>query len=56
MFNLYHDYDPVSPSGSLLLAEVGIDIGRVREAPADDFTRRCPEVPADESWREAREG
>ena len=56
MFDLYTDFDPVTPSGGLLLGEIGIDLASVRETLADDLTRRCPDVPADESWREAREG
>ena len=58
MFDLYSDYDPVTPSGGLLLAEIGIDLDSIRDALADDLARRCPdrEVPADWIWREAREG
>ena len=62
------DYDPITPSTSHLLAEIGIDADAVREAIADDHARRCPghEVRSDDvradavaknrSWREAREG
>ena len=37
MFDLCTKYDPVTPTGGLLFAEVGIDIGAVREALADDL-------------------
>ncbi len=62
------DYDPITPSTSHLLAEIGIDADAVREVIADDQARRCPghEVLSDatsadavaenRSWREAREG
>ena len=58
MFDLYHDYDPLTPAGGLLLAEIGIDPGAVRETLADDLARRCPdrEVPEHGSWRKAEEG
>ena len=58
MFDLYSDYDPITPSGGQLLAEIGLDTRAIRDALADDLVRRCPdrEVPADGSWREAREG
>ena len=51
------DYDPLTPTGCQLLAEIGVDPGAVRETLADDFTRRCPdaEVPENGSWREAGE-
>ncbi len=62
------DYDPITPSTSRLLAEIGINANAVREAIADDQARRCPgrEVRSDatsadavaenRSWRLAREG
>ncbi len=58
MFDLYSDYDPITPSGGRLLAEIGLDTRAVRDALADDRARHCPdrEVPAHGSWREAREG
>ncbi len=58
MFDLYSDYDPVTPAGGLLLAETGIDLDSVRETLADDLARRCPdrEAPADKSWRGASRG
>ncbi len=58
MFDLYHDYDPVTPAGGLLLAEVGIDLDAVRQTLAADLARRCPdrEVPETRSWRKAEEG
>ena len=58
MFDLYSDYDPVTPTGGLLLAEIGIDLDSARDVLADDLARRCPdhEVPENGSWREAREG
>ena len=50
MFDLYTDYDPITPSGGVLLAEIGLDLRVVREALADDRARSCPdrEAPADE--------
>ncbi len=58
MFAPDTDYDPITPSTSHLLAEIGIDIDAVRETIADDLARRCPnhEVAETGSWREAREG
>ena len=58
MFDLYSDYDPITPSGGRLLPDLGLDTRTVRDALADDRARRCPdrEVPARGSWREAREG
>ncbi len=58
MFDLYSDYDPITPTGGRLLAEIGLDTRAVRDALADDRARHCPdrEVSAHGSWREAREG
>ena len=58
MFDLYHDYGPVTPRGGTLLAEVGIDLDAVRQTLADDLAGRCPdrEVPESRSWRKAEEG
>ena len=58
MFDLYSDYDPITPSGGERLAKLGLDTHAVRDALADDRACHCPdrEVPADGSWREAREG
>ncbi len=68
MFAPDTDYDLILPATSRLLAEIGIDADAVREAIADDQSRRCPNrevlshaVPADAvaetaSWREAGEG
>ena len=62
------DYDPITPSTSHLLAEIGIDANAVREAIADDQSRQCPDrevlsddvgadaVAENRSWREAGEG
>ena len=57
MFDLYHDYDPVTPAGGLLLAEIGIDPDAVRQTLVDDLARRCPdrEVAERQSWRKAEE-
>ena len=51
MFDFSSDYDPVTPAGSDVLAELGLDPRSVRDAIADDRSRRCPdrEVRADES-------
>ena len=58
MFDLSTDFDPVTPTGGLLLAEIGIDLDSGRETLADDLARRCSDrkVPGNGSWREAREG
>ncbi len=50
MFDTYSDYDPIAAGGNELLTELGLDVGAVRDALADDQARRCPdrEVPADE--------
>ena len=57
MFSPHTDYDPLTPTGHQLLAEIGVDPGAVRETLADDFLRRCAdhEVPEDRSKREAKE-
>ena len=53
MFDLQSDYDPIAPCRAELLAELGMDVGAVRDALTDDRARRCAdrEVPADRSWR-----
>ena len=57
MFPPHTDYDPLTPNGHQLLAEIGVDPGAVRETLTDDFDRRCAdrEVPEDRSEREAKE-
>lgn len=49
MFAFDTDHDPITPSGSDLLQELGLDAASVRDALADDRVRRCPdrEAPAD---------
>ena len=44
------DDDPVTPAADELIAEIGLDTRSVRDAIADDRTRRCPdrETPPDE--------
>ncbi len=44
------DHDLITPSSGELLAELGLDTRAVRDALADDRTRRCPdrEAPADQ--------
>ena len=37
------DFDPVTPAGSDLLADLGLDTRSVRDALADDRVRRCPD-------------
>ena len=37
------DYDPITPSGGELIAELGLDERSVRDALADDRARRCPD-------------
>jgi len=51
MFAFDTDYDPITPSGSDLLQELGLDAASVRDALAEDLARRCPdrEAPADRS-------
>ena len=41
MFDFNSDYDPITPTGSDLLAELGLDPHSVRDALADDRARRC---------------
>ena len=50
MFAFDTDYDVITPAGGELLAELGFDTAAVRDALADDRTRRCPdrEAPADQ--------
>ena len=50
MFAFDTDYDVITPAGGELLAELGLDTAAVRDALADDRTRRCPdrEAPADQ--------
>ena len=57
MFPPYTDYDPLTPTGHQLLAEIGVDPGAVRETLAEDFVHRCPEreVTEGRSEREAGE-
>ena len=45
------DFDPVTPAGDALIAELGLDLRSVRDSLADDLARRCPdrEAPADRS-------
>ena len=40
------DHSPDLTGGSLLLAELGIDLAAVREAIEDARAMRCPERPA----------
>jgi len=49
MFGIDTDYNPITPTGDALLAELGIDVSSVRESIAEDRVRRCPdrEVLAD---------
>ena len=42
MFDPYSTPDPITPTGSLLLAELGMDIAAVRDALADEFDTRAP--------------
>ena len=44
MFGIDTDYNPITPTGDALLAELGIDISSVRETLADDRVRRCPDT------------
>ena len=43
MFDFSSDHDPVTPAGSRLLDELGLDARSVRDALADDRARRCPD-------------
>ena len=40
------DFDPVTPATGDLIAELGLDPHSVRDAIADDRTRRCPDREA----------
>ena len=55
MYLFEPDTDPIAPAARGLLADLGLDVDSVRDALADDRTRRCPdrEVPARWSRREA---
>ena len=55
MYLFEPDTDPIAPAACDLLADLGLDADRVRDALADDRTRRCPdrEAPARWSRREA---
>ena len=43
------DFDPVTPAGGDLIADLGLDLSSVRDSLAEDLARRCPdrEAPAD---------
>ena len=43
MFGIDTDHDPITPSTTKLLKELGIDAHAVRETLADDLVRRCPD-------------
>ena len=43
MFGIDTDHDPITPSASELLEELGLDAQAVRETLADDLVRRCPD-------------
>ena len=43
MFGIDTDHDPIAPSTSELLEELGLDVHAVRETLADDLLRRCPD-------------
>ena len=43
MFGIDTDHDPIDPSTTELLEELGLDVHAVRETLADDLVRRCPE-------------
>ena len=51
------DFDPVTPAGSGLLADLGLHTHSVRDALADDRARRCPDrgAPPDGRWSGASE-
>ncbi len=55
MYLFEPDTDPIDPSACNLLADLGLDVQSVRDALADDRTRRCPdrEPLPHGSWREA---
>ena len=57
MSSPHTDYDPLTPTGQQLLAEIGVNPAAVRETLTDDFLRRCAdhEVPEYRSEREAKE-
>ena len=37
------DHDPMTPAGGALIAELGLNVHAVRDALADDRSRRCPD-------------
>ena len=43
MFDLYTDFDPITPATDALLAVIGVDRHAVRETLLDDYARRCPD-------------
>ena len=43
MFGIDTDHDPITPSTTELLEELGLDVHAVRETLADDLVRRCPD-------------
>ena len=43
MFGIDTDHDPIDPSATELLQEIGLDAQAVRETLADDLARRCPD-------------
>ena len=45
MFGFDTDHDPIDPSATRLLEDLGLDVPSVREALADDLVRRCPDHP-----------
>ena len=44
------DFDPLTPASDSIISELGLDTHSVRDALADDRTRRCPdrEAPPDQ--------
>ncbi len=46
MFGIDTDHDPITPSTTELLEELGLNVHAVRETLSEDFVRRCPDRAA----------
>ena len=46
MFGIDTDHDPINPSTTELLEELGLNVHAVRETLSEDFVRRCPDRAA----------
>ena len=46
MFGIDTDHDPITPSTTELLEELGLNVHAVRETLSEDFAQRCPDRAA----------